>query len=127
MPLAPGVGAIDLGDNYYLINLPRILQTGSKVSTSYGVPYAHEFLAMYVKHVDTNLADATTSLTFNALKHLRENLMFSIGGFVSPTSDELFTFTNRISNITAYRFETTGTSTDYVYITMLIRAIGVRK
>lgn len=116
-----------LGGGFYQLDFPRILQTGANVASSYPVPFPHIITGLFIKHVDANLADAATSLTFDVKFALRENLNFALSSFVSVAPDEAFLFRGNegAKNATNYFFNTNTTNGHYVYISMVIQALGV--
>lgn len=123
----PGdVKVLSLGGGFYQVDFPRILQTGASVISSYAIPFAHMIIAMLIKHVDANLADAATALIFSSSFALRENLNFALASFTSSAPDEAFLYQGNegAKNATNYIFDTNTTAGHFVYISMVVRALG---
>lgn len=127
LPILPAdIKVITLGGGFYQLDFPRVLQTGANVASSYAVPFPHILVGVFVKHVDANLADAATSLTFDVKFALRENLNFALASFTSVAPDEAFLFRGAegAKNATNYFFNTNTTNGHYVYISMVLQALG---
>lgn len=127
LPLLPGgIKVINMGGGYYQLDFPAITQTGANVVTTHIIPFPHKLISMFVKHVDSNLADAATSLTFSAKFSLRDNLNFALASFTSVAPDELFAYNNveGARNATTVQFNTNTTNTHLVYISMIVQALG---
>lgn len=128
LPILPDdIKVITLGGGFYQLDFPRILQTAAVVTSSYAVPFPHILAGLFVKHVDASLAGVATSLTFKAKFALRENLNFALAAFTSVSPDEAFLFRGNegAKNATNYIFETNTTNTHWVYISMVIQALGM--
>lgn len=127
LPLLPeDIKVTNMGGGFYQLDFPRIAQTGADIQSNYPVPFPHIIHAMFVKHVDANLDNAATSLTFKTKFALRENLYFALAGFTSVAADEAFTFTGNecAKNATSYIFNTNTTNGHYVYVSMIIQSVG---
>jgi len=127
LPLLPdNIKVVNLGGGFYQLDFEPILQTGANVVSYFAVPFPHKLHAMYVKHVDANLADAATSLVFSGKYDFRNNLTFSLASFTSVAPDELFTFQSNegARNAATYEFNTNTTNLHWVYISMIVEALG---
>lgn len=120
--LSKDIQLTTLGKSYYQLDFPQIKQTGSNVVTTIPILLPHILIGLYIKHVDADLADATTSLTFSGKFVLRENLNFALASFTSTAADEAFLFplSEGVKNKTNYQFNTNTTNGHFVYITMIV-------
>ena len=128
LPLLPeDIRVTNMGGGFYQLDFPRIAQTGADVQSNYPVPFPHVIHAIFVKHVDANLANAATALIFKVKFALRENLYFALASFNSVASDEAFMFpgSEGAKNATSYIFNTETTNGHYVYISMIVQALGM--
>lgn len=128
LPILPDdIKVVTLGGGFYQLDFPRIAQTGANVASSYAIPFPHILAGLFIKHVDANLADAATSLIFKTKFALRENLNFALASFTSVAPDEAFLFRGNegAKNSTNYFFDTDTTNGHYVYISMIVQALGM--
>ena len=128
LPILPDdIKVITLGGGFYQLDFPKVAQTGVNVASSYAIPFPHILAGVFIKHVDANLDDAATSLTFKAKFALRENLNFALASFTSVAPDEAFLFPGNggAKNATNYFFDTDTTNGHYVYVSMIVQALGM--
>ena len=131
LPTLPTIDGVinlkNIGEKLYYVHIPRIPQTGTTVTKSYSIPFSHALIGVYVKHVTGALVDATTSLDFELKFILRENLQFTIAKFSSVEADNhLIGDKDTGSKFpTSYIFNTVAAAGNFVYVSLLVKAIGV--
>lgn len=129
LPLLPGnIRVENLGSGFYQLDFPVIAQTGANVVTNHEIPFPFRLTGMYVKQVDAALADAVAgdTLTFSAKFRLRETFNFAVAAFVSDAPDEGFFFPSDegARNACAWQFNTDAKNGHFVYISMILQALG---
>lgn len=129
LPLLPGaIKVTNMGGGFYQLDFPAIAQTGANVKSTFVIPFPHILQALYVKQVDANLVDAVGGDTqvFSAKFLLRLSFQFALAAFTSDAADEVFLFegSEGAHNATSYEFNTNADNGHFVFITMMVQALG---